>query len=102
MQCFSVFLKWYNSKDVVPTLEAKQKMIEFYQNKGIEMLKIGCKLPNLANICLHKSTNSKFYLFTKSDKGLLEKIGEDMVDDLFVFTRKAVVDKTFIRKPSNL
>ena len=63
MQNFSDFLKWYNKKDVVPTLEAMQKMIEFYHNKGIDMLKLGCTLPNLAIICLHKSTDSKFYLF---------------------------------------
>ena len=50
MQYFSDFRKWYNNKDVVPTLEAMQKLIEFYQNKGIDMLKLGCTLPNLANI----------------------------------------------------
>ena len=54
-QYFSDFLKWYNNKDVVPILEARQKMIEFYHNKGIDMLKLGCTLPNLANICLQKS-----------------------------------------------
>ena len=103
MQNFSDFLKWYNNKDVVPTLEAMQKMIEFYHNKGIDMLKLGCTLPNLANICLHKSTDSKFYPFTESDKHLLEKIREDMVGGpSIVFTRKAVVDETFIRKSSNL
>ena len=51
-----------------------KKMIEFYHNKGIDMLKLGCTLPNLANICLHKSTDLKSYPFTESDKGLLEKI----------------------------
>ena len=103
MQNFSDFLKWYNNKDVVPTLEAMQKMIEFYHNKGIDMLKLGCTLPNLANICLHKSTDSKFYPFTESDKDLLEKIREDMVGGpSIVFTRKALVDETFIRKSSNL
>ena len=60
MQNFSDFLKWYNNKDVVPTLETMQKMIEVYHNKGIDMLKLGCTLPSLANICLHKSTDSKF------------------------------------------
>ena len=45
MQYFSDFLKWYNNKDVVPTLEAMQKIIEFYQNKGIDILKRGCTLP---------------------------------------------------------
>ena len=103
MQCFSDFLKWYNNKDVVPTLEAMQKMIEICHNKGIDRLKLGCTLPNLANICLHKSTDSKFYPFTELDKNLLEKIREDMVcGPSIVFTRKAVVDETFIRKSSNL
>ena len=46
MQNFSDFLKWYSNKDVVPTLEAMQKMIEFYHIKGIDMLKLGCTLPN--------------------------------------------------------
>ena len=103
MEIFSDFLKWYNNEDVFSTLEARQKMIEFYHNKGIDMLKLGCTLSNLANICLHKSTNSNFYPFTESDKDLLEKIREDMVGGpSIVLTRKAVVDETFIRKSSNL
>ena len=103
MQYFSDFLEWYNNKNVVSTLEAMQKMIEFYHNKGIDMLRLGCTLPDLAIICLHKSTDSKFYPFTESDKDLLEKIREDTVGGpSFVFTRKAVVDGTFIRKSSSL
>ena len=58
MKSFKDFLMWYNNKDVVPTLEAMQKMIEFYHQKKIGMLKLGCTLPVLANICLHKSTDS--------------------------------------------
>ena len=103
MQYISDFLEWYNNKDVVPTLEAMQKRIESYHNEGIDMLKLRCTLPNLANICLHKSTDSEFYPFTESDKDFLEKIGEDMVGGpSIVFTRKAVVDETFVRKSSNL
>ena len=102
MQSFSDFLKWYNNKDVVPTLEAVQKMIEIYHKKGIDKLKHGCTLHMLAIVCLHKSTESKFYPFTESDKNLLEKIREDMVGSLSIlYTRKAVVDETFIRKSSN-
>ena len=98
MQNFSDFLKRYKNKDVVPTLEAMQKMIEFYHNKGIAMLKFGCTLPNLA-ICLHKLTDSKFYPSTESNKDLLGKMREEMVGGpSIVFTRKAVVDETFIRK----
>ena len=71
--------------------------------KGIDMLKLGCTLPNLANIRLHKSTVSKSYPFTESDKDLLEKIRKDMVGGpSIVFTGKAVVDETVIRESSNL
>ena len=33
MITFKDFLRWYNNKYVVPTLEAIQKMIEFYRDK---------------------------------------------------------------------
>ena len=80
-----------------------QKMLVFYHKKGIDMWKLGCTLPNLANICLHKSTSAKFYPFTESDKDLLQKIREDTVDGpSIVFTRKAVVDETFIRNSENV
>ena len=32
MSSFKDFLRWYNNKDVVPTLEAMQKMIAFYHD----------------------------------------------------------------------
>ena len=97
------FLRWYNNKDVVPTLEAKQKMIAFYHAKNIDLLKLGWTLPNLANICLHKSTNAKFCPFTEEDKNLLEKIREDVVGGpSIVFTLKAFVDETLIRRSTNL
>ena len=103
MRSFKDFLRWYNKKYVVPTLEAMQKMIDFYHDKDIDMLKLGCTLPNLANICLHKSTDAKMYPFPEGDKDLLEKIREDVVGGpSIVFTRKAVVDETFIRKSANI
>ena len=40
------FLRWYYKKDVVPTLQAMQKMIGFYYDKDINMLELGCTLPN--------------------------------------------------------
>ena len=103
MSPFKDCLRWYNNKDDVPTLKAMKKMITLYHNKIIEMLKLGCTLHILANICLHKSTDGKFYPFTENDKDLLQKIRKDMVGRPFlVFTRKAVVDKTFIRKSTSL
>ena len=60
------------------------------------MLKRGSTLPNLANICLHKSTHAKFYPFTEGNKDLLEKLRGDVVGGpSIVFTRKAVVDETY-------
>ena len=92
MCTFKDFQHWYNNKDV-PTMEAMQKMLAFNHKKGIDMLKLGCTLPILANICLHKTTNAKFYPFNETDRNLLQEIREDMVGGpSIVFTRKAVVD----------
>ena len=103
MSSFKDFLRWYNNKDVVPTLEAMQKMIAFYHEKDIDMLKLRCTLPNLANICLNKSTDGKFYPFTEGDKVVLRKVREDVVGGpSFVVTRMAVFDETFVRKSTNL
>ena len=103
MSSIKDFFNRYNNKDVVPTLEAMQKIIAFYQDKNIDMLKLGCTLPNLANICLHKSTDAKFYPITEGDKDLLEKIREDVVGGpSIVFTRKAVFDEIYIRKSKDL
>ena len=48
-----------------------QKKMALYHDKDIDMLKIGFTLPNLANICLHKSTHAKFYPFTERDTDFL-------------------------------
>ena len=78
-------------------------MIDFYHNKGIDIIKLGCTLPKLAKICLHKSTDYKFYTFFSSDSDLLEKIREDMTGGpSIILTRKAVANETFIRKSNNL
>ena len=75
-----------------------QKMIAFYHDKDVDMVELGCTLPNLVNICLHKYTDAKFYPFTEGDKDLMEKIREDdFCGQSIVFTRE-----TFIRKSSNI
>ena len=97
MSSLKDFLRCYNNKDVVPTLEAMQKRIAFFHDKDIEMLKPGCVLPNQANIFLHKSTDAKFYPFTEGDKNLLEKIREHVVGGpCIIFTRNAVVYEILI------
>ena len=100
---FKDFLRWYNNKNVVPTLKPLQKMLAFYHKNVIDMLKLGCTLPNLANLCLHKSNSAKFYYSTETDKDLLQKIREIMVGgSSIVFIRKAVVDETFIRNSGKI
>ena len=102
MSSFKDFLRWYNNKNIVPTLEAMQKKVAFYHDKDIDFLKLGFTLPNLANICLHTPTDAKFYPITEGDKDLMGKIRENVVDGPSIaFTRKAVVDETFIRKSTN-
>ena len=79
-----------------------QEKMEFYHNKGIDMLKLECSLPNMANICLHKSTNIKFNPFVEAYKDLHYKIREDMTGGpSIVFTRKAFVDQTYIQNSEN-
>ena len=80
-----------------------QKKITFYHDKDIDMLNLGCTLPNLAKLCLHKSRDTNFYPLTGADKDLLEKKLEDVVARLsMVFTRKAVVKETSIRKSTGI
>ena len=55
-----------------------QKEIDFFHEKGMDILKLGCILPNLANICQHNSTDYKFYPLFLSDSDLFEKKREDM------------------------
>ena len=103
MKTFRDFLRWFNNKDVVQTLQAMKKMMKFYHDQKIDMLKLVCTLPNLANICLHKSMDRKFCLFTEADKDLHEKIRSEMTGGpSIVFTRKAVVEKTLIRRSNNV
>ena len=101
MSSFKDFSRSCNKKYIVATLEAMQKMISFYHDRDIDMLRLGCTLSNLTNICLLKSTDTNFYPFTEADKHLLQKTRE-YVDGgrSIVFTRKAVVE-TF-RKSTNI
>ena len=79
MSSLKDLLRWYNNKDIVPTLEALQKTIVFYHDKNIDMLKLGCTLPNLANICLHKFTDAKFYFSQRQIKTYWKKIEKTLL-----------------------
>ena len=59
ISAFRDFGIWYNNKDVVPTFEAMQKTMGICHNKGIDISKVGCTLPNLDNTSPHMSTNNR-------------------------------------------
>ena len=98
MKTFRDFLCWHNNKDVVPTLQETKKMMKLNNDQKIDILKLGCTLPNLANICLHKSTDRKIYPFIEADKDLHEIRSEMTGGRSIAFTGKTLVDKTFIRR----
>ena len=98
MSLIKDFLRWYSNENVAPILEAIQILIAFYHDKGIDILKLVCILPKLANICLCKSVDEKLSSFKWGDRDLLEIIPEVVDGPSIVFTQKAVVDETFFRK----
>ena len=66
------------------------------------MLKLGCTLPNLANICLHQSTEQNSILPQWETRTYWRKTREDVVGGpCIVLTRKSVVE-IFIRKSTNI
>ena len=83
MNSFKGFLRSYDKKDVLPIFKARQKMTTFYQDKDIDILKLGCTLSNLTNICLHKSSDTKIFPFIEAVKNMLKKSKEFDVGGLF-------------------
>ena len=66
------------------------------------MLKFEFNSPNRPKIVYIKP-HANFFLFTESEKDLMEKIREDKVGRLSsVLTRTAIVDKTFFAKNENM
>ena len=92
----------YNKKDVVPILKALKKVIAFHHDKDIILLKLGCTLPNVVNVCLHKSTDAKFNRFMETDKSQLEKNQDFVGGRLNVFARKAVVNESFFQNSTEI
>ena len=47
MVTFNDFLVWYNNLDVVPFLDAVEKMSHFWRERKIDMFKDGISVPGL-------------------------------------------------------
>ena len=103
METFQVFLKWYNNKEVVPTLEALQKMMQICHQKRIDMMKLGFTLPNLANRILHSSTSMKFFPFNQEDRSFDDYIREWLTGGpSIIFRRYAKIGTSRIKNSSNM
>ncbi len=73
MKTFKDFLEWYNNLDILPFIEAVEKMKLFYKAKKLDLFKDGVSLPGLVLKYLMKGTESDFYLFDEVDKVTKER-----------------------------
>ncbi len=58
MKMFKDFLEWYNNLDVLPFIEAVEKIKTFYKAKKLDLFKDGESLPGLVLKYLMKGTES--------------------------------------------
>ena len=58
---FKDILRWYNNLEVIPTLKAMQKIVDFYHKRGFDMVKLGCILPKLANVFFTNQVLQNFF-----------------------------------------
>ena len=76
--------------------------MQFYHQKGIDLLKLGFTIPNLANHILHSSTSLKFFPFNQ-DECLDDYIREWLTGGPSIFlTRYAKVASSRIKNSSNM
>ena len=68
MSSFKDFLRCYNNKDIVPKMEAMQKMTAFYQINKLDILELGSTLPNLDNFFPQNLTMQKSILSLNEKK----------------------------------
>ncbi|NBO67009.1 MAG: hypothetical protein EBU88_19555, partial [Acidobacteria bacterium] len=112
MKTFEDFLEWYNNLDVLPFIEAVEKMKTFYKAKRLDLFKDGVSLPGLVLKYLMKSTDSEFYLFDEDDKitneerkrnNLFYLLKDSIVGGpSIIFNRFHEANKTYIRQLNKL
>ena len=104
METFRDFLIWYNNLDVVPFLEAIDKMSAFWKERNIDIFKDGVSVPGLTMKYLFSNVpNVYFSLFTEKDKDLYYTMKDNNVGGpSIIFNRYHEKDKTNVRKDENL
>ena len=96
MDTFRDFLVWYNNLDVVPFLEAIDKMSNFWKQRDIDILKNGVSVPGLTMKYLFPNVpDTYFSLFNEKDKELYQTMKDNNVGGpSIIFNRYHETDKT--------
>ena len=101
MSTFKDFLVWYNNLDVVPFLEAVEKMSAFWQERKIDMFKDGISVPGLTLKYLFSFLDEQTYfsLFDKANSDLYHLIKDNNTGGpSIIFHRYHEAGKTKIRE----
>ena len=101
MITFKEFLVWYNNLDVVPFLEAVEKMSRFWQERKIDMFKDGISVPGLTLKYLFSFLDKQTYfsLFDKANSDLYHLIRDNNTGGpSIIFHRYHEAEKTRIRE----
>ena len=98
MKTFKDWVRYYNNLDVVPGLEALEKMRNFYTGKGIDIMKDAVSIPGVSlHYLLRGAIERNAELYSPS-KEAYEMLKEAVVGGpSLVFTRYHEVGKTRIR-----
>ena len=98
MKTFEDCLEWYNNFDVIPFVEAVEKMKVYYQEKHLDIFKDGVSLPGLTLKYLMRTTDAKFSLFNEENKDLYYLMKKGIVGGpSIIFDRYQEAGKTKIR-----
>ena len=101
MQTFEDFFVWYNNLDVVPFIEAVEKMSQFWRERKIDMFKDGISVPGLTLKYLfsYLSPQTYFSLFDQANSDLYHLIKDNNTGGpSIIFHRYHEAGKTKIRE----
>ena len=79
MQTLRDFLVWYNNLDMVPFLEALDKMFQFWRRYGVNMLKEVISLPGRAFKFEMPFLKQRLHLSSFYTKDLYQLIKDNMI-----------------------
>ena len=101
MQTFEDFLVWYNNLDVVPFIEAVEKMSQFWRERKIDIFKDGISVPGLTVKYLfsYLSPQTFFSLLNEANSDLYHLIKDNNTGGpSIIFHRYHEAGKTKIRE----